>query len=102
MAIARIYQPPKTAMQSGKAKTGYWVLEVNNCEAKFRDSLMGWIGSTSTEHQISLKFFTLEAAIAQAKKMGIEYVVSPPQQRRITPKSYTDNFHYNKPTFSST
>ena len=38
---ARIYQPPKNAMQSGRARTDGWVLEFVPAEAKKPDPLMG-------------------------------------------------------------
>ena len=42
---ARIFQRPKNAMQSGKARTGQWILEFDPAEAKQPDPLMGWAGS---------------------------------------------------------
>lgn len=39
---ARIYQPTKTAMQSGKANTRFWVLEFEPEECKKIEPLMGW------------------------------------------------------------
>lgn len=97
MTTARIYQPSKTAMQSGKAKTRYWLLELSNCEGKFRDPLMGWIGSSSTTHQVCLKFLTLDDAIAHAQKLGIEFTVELPKSSLLKPKSYSENFRYDKP-----
>ena len=45
---ARIYQRPKNAMQSGKARTSDWVLDFVPAEAKRPDPLMGWAGSGDT------------------------------------------------------
>ncbi|MCZ8152319.1 MAG: ETC complex I subunit, partial [Rhodobacteraceae bacterium] len=39
---ARIYQPAKTAMQSGTAKAKGWVLEFAPASAREVDPLMGW------------------------------------------------------------
>ena len=39
---ARIYSPAKTAMQSGKAQTGHWVLEFDPEKPKRIDPLMGY------------------------------------------------------------
>jgi hypothetical protein len=98
MVTARIYQPSKTAMQSGKAKTKYWLLELNNCEDKFHDPLMGWVASKSTDHQVCLKFTTLEDALAHVKKLGVDFVVELTKTSpTIKPKSYADNFRYDKP-----
>ncbi len=43
-AEARIYCPPKTAMQSGWAGTHEWVLVFEPQKAQRPDPLMGWIG----------------------------------------------------------
>ena len=43
---ARIYQPAKTAMQSGTAKTTTWVLEFAPASAREVDPLMGWTSSS--------------------------------------------------------
>ena len=42
--FARIYQPAKTAMSSGTAKTKLWVLEFAPTEGRNVDPLMGWTG----------------------------------------------------------
>ncbi len=39
---ARIYQPARTAMSSGTAKTRVWLLEFSPAEARRVDPLMGW------------------------------------------------------------
>ncbi len=91
MATARIYQPAKTAMQSGRQKTRKWILEYEPT-AKSIDPLMGWTGSADTRGQVRMKFETKEAAIAFAEKEGIDYTVSEPQVRRIKPKSYAAKF----------
>ena len=41
---ARIFQPPKTAMQSGWANTKEWALEFMQTHARRADPLMGWSG----------------------------------------------------------
>ena len=67
MAIARIYQRPKNAMQSGRAQTDRWVLEFEPAEAKRPDPLTGWAGSGDTREQVRLSFPTAEAAQAYAE-----------------------------------
>uniref|UniRef100_UPI003F71BEA0 NADH dehydrogenase ubiquinone Fe-S protein 4 n=1 Tax=Elioraea sp. TaxID=2185103 RepID=UPI003F71BEA0 len=65
---ARISRPPKTAMQSGWAKTQDWVLEYVANEKRVADPLMGWIGSGDTmSSQVRLRFPTREAAVAYAE-----------------------------------
>ena len=89
---ARIFQPPKTAMQSGWAKTQGWVLEFLGSHAEYPDPLMGWTGGGDTQTQVKLSFDTREEAIAYAERSGIQYDVELPQARRIRPKAYADNF----------
>lgn len=90
--VARIYRPSRTATQSGRAKTTYWVLEMEPKSRKEADPLMGWIGSDDTEQQVQIRFPDAESAIAFAKKKGIEYRVLKPRQREVRPKSYAENF----------
>ena len=92
----RIYQPAKTAMQSGRAKTRKWRLDFEPSEPKKADPLMGWIGSGDTRAQLRLEFESREAAIAYAEKQGLDYVVEEPHLRRVRPKSYADNFRWDR------
>ena len=89
---ARIYQRPKNAMQSGKARTGDWLFEFAPSEARRPDPLMGWSGSGDTQVQVVLKFASAEDASAYAEKYGIDAHVSPTPPRRLKLQSYADNF----------
>jgi hypothetical protein len=93
---ARIYLPPKSAMQSGLARTQRWVLEYEPVLAKTRDPLMGWTGSDDTTQQLRLGFDTVEAAIAYAEAEGIPYDVEIPAARVRKPKVYADNFRFDR------
>ena len=97
MAIARIYRPAKTAMQSGTAKTRKWVLDYETASPRVPDPLMGWISARDTLNQVQLRFDTLEEAVAFAQKQGMHYTVSEPHQRSLKPKSYAENFRYDRP-----
>jgi hypothetical protein len=93
---ARIYQPTKTAMQSGKAKTKDWVLDYEPEEPRVVESLMGWTSSGDMKSQVRLSFATREAAVAYAKRHGIAYQVSeakPAARRGLT---YADNFAFTR------
>ena len=68
---ARIFQPPKTAMQSGWARTHEWVLEFITSHGRHADPLMGWIGGGDTQTQVRLYFDTRDEAIAYAERAGI-------------------------------
>jgi len=93
---ARIYQPPKNAMQSGWAATQEWVLEFEPCSPRRPDPLMGWIGSADTLAQVRLHFASRDEAVGYAEKRGIAYDLELPQARRIRPKAYADNFRYGR------
>jgi hypothetical protein len=89
---ARIYQPAKTATSSGRAKSRYWLLEMEPATGKTIDPLCGWAGSGDTQQQVQLKFPTKEAALAYARRNGLDVIVSSAQTRIVRPKAYADNF----------
>ncbi len=93
---ARIYQPAKTAMQSGRANTRRWVVEYEPEEAKQADSLMGWIGSGDMRGQVRMHFDTKKEAIAYAERNQLAYSVKDPKVRKQRPKSYADNFKFDR------
>ncbi|MCO5062972.1 MAG: ETC complex I subunit [Rhizobiaceae bacterium] len=93
---ARIFSPAKTAMQSGKAKTGYWILEFDPEQPLKIDPLMGYTSSGDMKRQVKLTFDTLEEAVAYAKKQNIAYRVEEPKVATRRPISYSDNFRYDR------
>jgi hypothetical protein len=93
---AKIFLPPKSAMQSGTAKTHRWVLEYEPDSAKTRDPLMGWTGSDDMLSQVRLSFDTKEAAVAYAQAHEIPFDLELPPVRVKAPKSYADNFRFDR------
>lgn len=89
---AIIYQQPKSAMQSGRAKSDTWVLEFEQSEALRPDPLMGWTGSGDTQSQVKLKFPTKDAAKAYAEKHGIAARVHATPKKTLKIQAYSDNF----------
>lgn len=91
---ARIYQPAKTAMSSGAAKTRQWVLEFAPASARDVDPLMGWTSSSDMQSQVRLTFDSKEAAMEYASDNGIEATVQEPKPRRanIRARGYAENF----------
>ena len=89
---ARIYQRPKNAMQSGKARTDEWVLEFDQSEARHADPLMGWTGSGDTQAQVQLTFPSKEEAKAYAEKYGIVARVHATPSKSLKLQAYADNF----------
>ena len=96
MAAARIYRPAKTAMQSGRAQTRKWVLEYEPATPRRPDPLMGWASAEDTLNEVQLRFGTLDEAIAFAAKHGLDYTVIAPHAGAEQPKSYADNFRYDR------
>lgn len=90
--VARIYRPAKPATQSGWAKTRRWVLEMEPRSRREPDPLCGWLGSDDTDQQVQLHFPTKQAAVAYARRQGIEYRLYEPHERIVRPKAYADNF----------
>lgn len=89
---ARIFQEPKNAMQSGRARTHRWVLEFAPAEARRADPLMGWAGSGDTQRQVRMTFESCAAAQAYAERYGIETHVIPTPPRTLKIQAYADNF----------
>ncbi|GHC68644.1 ETC complex I subunit [Limoniibacter endophyticus] len=93
---ARIYSPAKTAMQSGKAKTGGWVLEFEPEMQRTIDPLMGYTTSGDMKSQIRLFFDTREEAVAYAEKNGIAYRLMEPKKTSRAKVAYSDNFRFDR------
>ena len=93
---ARIFSPAKTAMQSGTARTGFWVLEFDPEQPRKIDPLMGYTTSGDMKSQIRLTFETKEEAVAYAQKNGIAYRVQEPKERERQAVSYSENFRYDR------
>jgi hypothetical protein len=95
MTRARIFKPARTAMQSG-ARTRRWVLEYEPASERIPDPLMGWTTAEDTLNQVRLGFATLDEARAFADRLGLDYTVITPQTAVEKPKSYADNFRYDR------
>lgn len=87
----RIFQPTKTAMQSGHAKTRCWNLTFKPHQQKI-EPLMGWPASGDMNRELHLTFSTLDEAIHHAKKHQYTYTVEKQKVPLIHSKSYGDNF----------
>ena len=85
-------------MQSGTAKTGYWVLEFEPEQPRKIDPLMGYTTSGDMKSQIRLRFQTKEEAIAYAEREGLAYRLQEPNLPKRRQISYADNFRYDRRT----
>jgi hypothetical protein len=83
-------------MQSGRAQTRKWVLEYEPATRREPDPLMGWTSAEDTLNQVQLHFDTMEEAVAFATRNALDYTVVAPHERTEKPKSYADNFRYDR------
>lgn len=93
--LAKIYQPAPSAMTSGRAKR-HWVLEFLVASSSKIDPLTGTKRSTDMRSQLELKFDTLEEAVAYAKANDIPHQVVQSQKAKRIPRSYADNFAFDR------
>ncbi len=94
--LARIYQPARTATQSGKGKTRVWVLEFAPASARRQDALMGWTQTTDMDGQVRLSFDTRDEAVAYADRHMIPFQIFDPKPARKIIKAYADNFAFGR------
>ena len=92
---ARIYQPARSAMQSGEGKDD-WLLEYEPEKPREIEPLMGWTSSSDMRSQIKLCFGSKEEAIAYAERNGVAYRVEEPKPVARKILSYSDNFAPNR------
>ncbi len=78
-------------MQSGLGKSDKWLLDFKTNDPTI-NPLMGWESSDDTLSELNLEFSTKELALEYAKKNSIEVEIIEPKKRKITKKSYADNF----------
>ena len=91
MKKAKIYKPSKTAMQSGMKKFDKWIIEFITDDPG-RNPLMGWESSSDTYSELNLEFKSKDLAIEYAEKNNVDYELIEPKKRKISKKSYADNF----------
>lgn len=89
---ARLFQPPRTAMQQGRAKIKLWLLEIEPADALTPEPVMGWVSGADTTRQLALKFTTKEEALAYAEKNHIAVDIVEVGAPKVRKKSYADNF----------
>ena len=79
-------------MQSGRARTGQWLLEWERDEAQHPDPLTGWSGSGATQTQVQLHFPTRDAALSYASAQAMDVEVLPLGPVHLKIQAYADNF----------
>ncbi|MCJ1454299.1 NADH:ubiquinone oxidoreductase 21kD subunit [Mycoblastus sanguinarius] len=94
---ARIYRPTKTATQSGDWHGHHWRMDWDILQKghRWENPLMGWQSSADFLQGTHLNFKSKEDAVHFAQKQGYEYFVQEPNERRIIPKAYANNFMHS-------
>ena len=83
-------------MQSGRAQARKWILEYEPATPRLPDRLMGWASAEDTLNEVQLRFNTRDEAVAFADRLGLDYSVIAPHDAVEKPKSYADNFRYDR------
>ena len=87
-----IFQPSKSAMQSGIGKSDKWCLSNSVANKSFINSIFCWTGSSNSEKNLTLFFDTLESAVRYAESRKLDFEVIETKKRKIIKKSYSSNF----------
>ena len=96
MKHVRIYPQSKSVTQSGHAGAGQWVIEPEQASARAPEQLMGWTSSGDTLSSLHMTFSSRVEAEMFAKSQGWLYTVSLPNQRKVKPRNYADNFRFEE------
>ncbi|KAL1228547.1 NADH dehydrogenase [ubiquinone] iron-sulfur protein 4 [Trichinella spiralis] len=96
---ARIFMPAKAAPQSGTDNIHVWKIEFDTRD-RWESRFIGWCSNSDPLSNISMamEFATSDDAVAFCIKNGWEYDVFQPQKIGMKPKSYAENFSWNKRT----
>lgn len=97
LTLCSIYRPAKTATQSGNWHGHHWRMDWDILPKghRWENPLMGWQSSADMMQGTHMNFKSREDAIQFAEKQGYEYFVAEPNERRIIPKAYANNFMYS-------
>jgi hypothetical protein len=75
-AVAMIYKPAHSPMTSARAAKRQWKLRFQRRTPPYVEPLMGWTADDDTlASQVELSFPSLEAAVAYARRQGLNYAV---------------------------
>ena len=94
--FAKIYKPSPSAMSSGRANSNHWVIEFEGAAPRGIDPLTGNTISRDMQTQVELTFETLDEAISFVKAKRIPHRVIPEKRTQRIPRSYSENFAYDR------
>lgn len=89
----RIFQSAKSAMQSARPAT-FWRVEMLSLLPRRIDPLRGGVSADDPYASLcgKLTFATQGEALTFVRRRGWDFVLDTPNERRVVPKSYLDNF----------
>ncbi|XP_066593397.1 NADH dehydrogenase [ubiquinone] iron-sulfur protein 4, mitochondrial [Prorops nasuta] len=99
--VVRIYKPPKNAMQSGTSNTHHWEIDYET-RKRWENHLIGWTSSADPLSHVKIQFATKDQAIRFCERIGYKYYIQEPNKVNPKPRSYGQNFSWNKRTRVST
>jgi ETC complex I subunit conserved region len=88
-AVAIIYKPAR--MTSGKARTRQWKLRFEPRSSQYIEPLMAWTGRDDTLSQVELTFPSVEAAVAYARRQGLQFMVQGGAAAAASVRSMADS-----------
>jgi ETC complex I subunit conserved region len=93
----RILRPSRAAMQSGRGRLKQWLIEPELITPKRPEAMNGWVSAGDTlTSQLKIRFSSREEAETFAQKQGWKVVVDAPNERRVIPQNYGDNFRIQR------
>lgn len=85
-------------MQSGTNNIHHWEMEFDNRQ-RWENPLMGWTSSGDPLSNMKVQFKSPEEAIEHCEKNGWSWFIDEVKEvRQFKPKSYGDNFSWNRRT----
>lgn len=98
----RIYQPTKNAMQSGTDNINHWQMEFDTRQ-RWENPLMGWSSTGDPLSNLKVEFKSPDEAIEHCEKNGwVWFLDVGKTEKDVKPKSYGNNFSWNRRTRVST
>lgn len=89
-----IFSNDPIATQSGKKNAEQWFLKfIQQDHSCYLESCMGWTSSEDmNSSELCISFSSQELAIDFAKTNNFQYQIFEKQNKKISPKSYGENF----------
>jgi hypothetical protein len=90
-AQAVIHRPAPSVTTSARSRAQPWKLRFERRSAPFIEPLMGWTGGDDPLAQVELSFPSADAAIAYARRHGLQYTVQGLPEADCKPVLVADN-----------